>query len=89
MPAAGGLHASLPDAQAEPNLERRSKLALDNAGQALTEAREAYAAGDRTRLEARAAEIGENEFHIRFVIFIDRRVVAKPEEESAQELEVV
>jgi len=60
LPAAGGLHASLPDAQAEPNLERRSKLALDNAGQALTEAREAYAAGDRARLEARAVEIGES-----------------------------
>jgi hypothetical protein len=57
---AGALRASLQDAKAEPNLEKRSKLALENAEQALTEARAAYAKGDNTQVEARAAEIRES-----------------------------
>ena len=57
---AGTLRASLQEAEAEPNLEKRSKLALDNAEQALTEARTAYAKGDNAQVEARAAEIRES-----------------------------
>jgi len=57
---AGTLRASLEEAKAEPNLEKRSKLALDNARQALTEARSAYAGGDNAQVEARAGEIGES-----------------------------
>ena len=56
----GTLRADLQEAKAEPNLEKRSKLALDNAEQALTEARAAYAKGDNTQVEARAAEIRES-----------------------------
>ena len=56
---AGLIRASdgLDGARAEPNLERRSKLALDNADGALKTAREAYAAGDTAKAEAQAAEI--------------------------------
>jgi hypothetical protein len=57
---AGTLRASLQEAKAEPNLEKRSRLALDNAEQALTEARAAYAKGDNAQVEARAAEIRES-----------------------------
>ena len=57
---AGTLRASLQEAKAEPNLEKRSKLALDNAEQALTEARAAYAKGDNAQVEARATEIRES-----------------------------
>ena len=57
---AGTLRASLQEAKAEPNLEKRSKLALDNAEQALTEARAAYAKGEIAQVEARAAEIRES-----------------------------
>ena len=57
---AGTLRASLQDAKGEPNLEKRSKLALDNAEQALTEARAAYARGDSAQVEARAMEIRES-----------------------------
>src|ERR1035438_6323673 len=34
-------------------------------------------------MRQRAAEIGENKIHIRFVVFIDRRVVAKPKHVGA------
>jgi hypothetical protein len=57
---AGTLQASLQEAKAEPNLEKRSRLALDNAEQALTEARAAYAKGDNAQVEARATEIRES-----------------------------
>jgi hypothetical protein len=57
---AGTLRASLQEAKAEPNLEKRSKLALDNAEQALTEARAAYAKGDDAQVQARATEIRES-----------------------------
>jgi hypothetical protein len=57
---AGMLRASLQEAKAEPNLEKRSKLALDNAEQALTDARAAYAKGDTAQVEARATEIRES-----------------------------
>lgn len=58
--AAGGLRADLQQAKAEPNLEKRSKLALDNAEQALKDAREAYAKGEDARVEALAKEILES-----------------------------
>ncbi len=57
---AGTLPADLGPAKAEPNLEKRSKLALDNAEQALTAAREAYNKGDTAQVSALAAEIGES-----------------------------
>ena len=57
---AGTLRGSLQGAKAEPNLEKRSKLALDNAEQALTEARAAYSRGDSAQVEARAMEIRES-----------------------------
>lgn len=57
---AGGARADLQQAKAEPNLEKRSKLALDNAEQALTEARAAYAKGEFAQVEARATELRES-----------------------------
>jgi hypothetical protein len=57
---AGTLPADLGPAKAEPNLEKRSKLALDNAEQALTAARAAYNKGDNAQVSALAAEIGES-----------------------------
>lgn len=56
----GTLRASLQEAKAEPNLEKRSKMALDNAELALTEARTAYAQGNNAQVESRAVEIGES-----------------------------
>lgn len=44
----------------EPNLERRSELALDNADVALTNAREAYKAGDFEKTQTEANEIEES-----------------------------
>jgi hypothetical protein len=58
--AAGVSLADLDPARAEPNLEKRSKLALDNAVAALKEAREAYNAGDTQKVTAKAAEVQES-----------------------------
>jgi hypothetical protein len=58
--AAGVSLADLDPARAEPNLEKRSKLALDNAVAALKEAREAYNAGDTQKATAKAAEVQES-----------------------------
>jgi hypothetical protein len=58
--AAGALRADLKQAAAEPNLEKRSKLAMDNASAALKSAREAYQAGNADALKARIAEIGDS-----------------------------
>lgn len=60
LAAAAGLHADLTKVQAEPNLERRSKLALENAGSALQAAREAYRDGDNDKTTARIAEVQES-----------------------------
>jgi hypothetical protein len=57
---AGTLRADLQQAKAEPNLEKRSKLALTNAEDALHSAREAYNKGDNAQVEARATEIQES-----------------------------
>ena len=58
--AAGTLRADLKPALAEPNLEKRSKLALDNAASAFKALREAYQKGDNEQLTAYAAEIQES-----------------------------
>ena len=57
---AGSLRADLKPALAEPNLGKRSKLALDNAAVALKAARAAYAAGDSEKVAAAAAEIQQS-----------------------------
>jgi len=57
---AGVVSADLDEARAEPNLEKRSKLALDNAVAALKEAREAYNAGDMDKLTAKVIEIQDS-----------------------------
>jgi hypothetical protein len=57
---AGVSLADLDQARAEPNLEKRSKLALDNAVAALKEAREAYKAGDMQKMTAKASEVQES-----------------------------
>jgi hypothetical protein len=49
--AALTLRADLQQAKAEPNLEKRAMLALDNASQALTSAREPYSKGDNAQVE--------------------------------------
>jgi hypothetical protein len=54
--AAAPLGADLKQAKAEPNLEKRSKLALDNAAAAFKEARAAYDAGDLDRTRGLIAE---------------------------------
>ena len=58
--APGLLPADLKIALAERDLGKRSKLALDNAGAALKEAREAYQTGDDKALAAAALEIEES-----------------------------
>lgn len=58
--AMGILRADLERAKAEPSLEKRSALALDNATQALARAREAYTKGDNPQVEALAKEIQES-----------------------------
>src|SRR5579863_3884445 len=52
--------ADLAKAKAEPNLERRSKLALENATAELQAAREAYRNGESEKVAADVAEIGES-----------------------------
>jgi hypothetical protein len=58
--AAGALRAGLEEAKAEPNLGKRSVLALDNAFNALTQARDAYAKGQNAQLTAFVKEIQES-----------------------------
>jgi len=60
VPSACPLHADLKAALAEHDLGRRSKLALENAGAALKDAREAYQKGDNAVLAADAVEIEES-----------------------------
>jgi multidrug resistance efflux pump len=52
--------ADLKAAMAESNLEKRSKLALENASAALKAARQAYDSGDAGQTAARAAEVKES-----------------------------
>jgi hypothetical protein len=58
--AIGALRADLQTARAEPNLEKRSMLALGNAGEALTKAREAYSKGDAAQVQSLAKEVNES-----------------------------
>jgi hypothetical protein len=51
------IRAEVPRIQAEPNLEKRSKLALDNADQALKLAREAYEKSDLINTAGLLAEV--------------------------------
>jgi len=44
----------------EPNLERRSQLALDNANVALASARDAFSSGDNGKAQAAVDEVGES-----------------------------
>ena len=60
LAAAGPARGALDEARAEPNLERRSGLAMDNAMAALREARMAYNVGDLGRTSAKAKEIEES-----------------------------
>lgn len=55
-----GASTELDAVRTEANLEKRSKLALDNASSALKSAREAYQAGDTATVTAKADEIGES-----------------------------
>jgi len=54
------LRADLASVKAEPNLEKRSKLALDNAAAALKAARTEYASGETDKLQALIAEVGDS-----------------------------
>jgi len=54
------LRADLKQALAEPNLEKRSKLALDNAAAVYLDARSAYQNGDNERVATAVAEIQES-----------------------------
>ena len=58
--SAGPLRADLKRAQAEPNLEKRSALALENAAGALKDARDAYQKGDNEQVVRDASEIQES-----------------------------
>jgi hypothetical protein len=58
--SAAVLHADLQQARAEPNLERRAKLALDNAEETLRAAREAYRKDDDASVAADVAELQES-----------------------------
>ena len=57
---AAALPASLKDVMAEPNLERRAKLALDNAEEAYQAARSAYGAGNTDTVAAALHELQES-----------------------------
>jgi hypothetical protein len=56
----GVLRADLQEAKAEPNLGKRAMLALDNAFNALTQARDAYAKGENAQVAKWAGEIKES-----------------------------
>jgi len=57
---AGFLHADLKAVLAEPNLEKRSQLALNNANSAYKAARAAYEKGEADQVAAGIAEIEES-----------------------------
>jgi hypothetical protein len=58
--AAAGAQADLQKAMAEPNLEKRSKLALENAAAALRAARDAYDKGASDQVKSFVAETSES-----------------------------
>jgi hypothetical protein len=55
----GGLRADLAHVKAEPNLEKRSKLALDHADARLKEARNVYESGEQAKTKTLIAEVRE------------------------------
>jgi RNA polymerase-interacting CarD/CdnL/TRCF family regulator len=57
---AAALQADLKKAQAEPDLERRSKLALENAHAAYQTAREAYQKGEMEQVQASIDEVEQS-----------------------------
>lgn len=52
--------ADISDVKAEPNLEKRSELALENANRAIDDARAAYQAGDVKKADANLEEVRES-----------------------------
>jgi len=58
--SAGSSPADLKQAIAEPNLEKRSKLALENAAAAYKAIREAYEKGETEQVSAAAKELEES-----------------------------
>jgi len=60
LAGAGSLRADLKQALAEPNLDKRAKLALENASAAYQAARGAYDKGENTQTSAAIAEIEES-----------------------------
>jgi hypothetical protein len=60
LTAPGPAWATLDEVRAEPNLEKRSVLAMDNAVAALKEARAAYNGGDIGKATAKAKEIEDS-----------------------------
>ena len=54
------LHADLGKAMAERNLEKRSKLALENADGVLKQARDAYGQGEMKQAEAMLSEVRDS-----------------------------
>jgi hypothetical protein len=58
--ACAPLQADLAQVRAEPNLEKRSRAALDNAERALKDSRKAYDAGDLKQTEALLDEVKES-----------------------------
>ena len=58
--AGGALRADLAPARAEPNLEKRARLALDNAAARLHAASEAYGAGDWDKTRAALEEMRDS-----------------------------
>jgi hypothetical protein len=60
LATSGSLRADLKQAMAEPSLEKRSKLALENAQAAYQTARAAYETGENEKVAAAASEITES-----------------------------
>ncbi len=56
----GALHADLAQVKSELNLEKRSRAALDNADDALKQAREAYSAGNIDKTMALLSEVQQS-----------------------------
>ena len=52
--------ADLSEVKTEPNLEKRSDLALENANRAIDDARSSYQAGDSKKADAELAEVRES-----------------------------
>ncbi|MDQ6677659.1 MAG: hypothetical protein M3Z09_10230 [Acidobacteriota bacterium] len=57
---ASALGASLPDVKSEPNPEKRARLALQNADEALTGAKESYAKQDMVATTAHLEELKDS-----------------------------